>query len=269
MSNMIRAVVFDWAGTMIDFGSCAPVDALCTAFAHAGVTISASQARTDMGRAKRDHVDSILMSPEVVIAWQAAHRTHPTSVDGDRIYAALEPLMAKAAAQHTTLIPGAARLVEQLRADGIKIGSCTGYTRAMMADILPQSAAQGYAPDALVCAGETLEGRPSPLMLWQNLVTLGVWPAELVVKVDDADVGIEEGVNAGCWTVGVAASGNGVGLDLQAYRALDEADRVSRVAAAVDGLRRAGANYVIETVADLPTVLSAINSRLAQGERPG
>jgi len=268
MDNKIKAVIFDWAGTTIDFGSCAPVDALCAAFAAAGVPISPAQARHDMGLAKRDHVAALLGAPEIVIAWQAVHSTHPTMADGDRIYTALEPLMAKAAAGHTELIAGVAQVVRRLRADGVKIGSSTGYTRAMMAEILPRAAQQGYVPDVVVCAGETAEGRPSPLMVWKNLVDLGVWPAEYCVKVDDAEVGIAEGVNARCWTIGVAASGNGVGLDWPAFQALDEAERRLRVDTAANALIDAGAHYVIDTVADLPDVLTEINQRLAHGERP-
>jgi phosphonoacetaldehyde hydrolase len=268
MSNRIKAVVFDWAGTMIDFGSCAPVEAMTAAFAQAGINISAAQVRRDMGRAKRDHVEAILLSPEVVIAWQAAHRTHPTTADGDRIYAALEPLMAESAARHTVLIPGAAEIATSLRAAGVKIGSCTGYTREMMAGIIPHAAAQGYAPDYVVCAGETHAGRPSPLMLWKNLVELGAWPAEACVKVDDADVGIAEGINAGCWTVGVAASGNAVGLSYDAFHALDPAERERLTGIAAEELYAAGAHYVIDTVADLQSTLDDISARLARGELP-
>ncbi len=263
MTGKIKAVVFDWAGTMIDFGSCAPVDAMRLAFAQAGFKVSDAVIRAPMGRAKRDHVDSILYAPEVTAAWHEAHGAAPCTADGDRIYAALEPLMAEAAGQHTTLIPGAADLVRQLRDDRIKIGSCTGYTRAMMAGILPKAADQGYTPDSVVCAGETLEGRPSPLMLWQNMVNLGVWPASACVKVEDAEVGIEEGRNAGCWTVGVAASGNGVGLSWEAFMSLDPEERKERVAGAGKSLEAAGAHFVIDTVADLPSVLKRIEAQIA------
>lgn len=269
MTDRVRAVVFDWAGTMIDFGSCAPVDAMCAAFASAGVPITPAQARLGMGRAKRDHVQSVLDQPDIAEAWQSRHGAPPSRADGDRIYAALEPLIAAAAARHTALIPGAAEAVAHLRARGVRIGSCTGYTRAMMEAILPRAAEQGYAPDALVCAGETLEGRPSPLMLWRNLVELGAWPASRCIKVDDAEVGIAEGLNAGCWTVGIAASGNGVGLDWAAYQALDEAERRARIAVAAEALRAAGAHYVIDTIADFLTVFADISARLAASDSPG
>ncbi len=254
----LQAVVFDWAGTMIDFGSRAPVVALCKVFAAEGVPIEESEARADMGMAKSDHIAAILRIPRVRAAWVVAHGAEPDGATVDRLFAAIGPMMREAAAECTVLIPGAADIVAKLRAAGVKIGSCTGYTREMMADILPAAAAQGYAPDVLVCAGDTATGRPSPLMLWKNLVELGAWPASACVKVDDAPVGIAEGLGAGVWTIGIAASGNGVGLSAEALAALPEDERAARIAASRAVLEAAGAHLVIDTVADLPEALARL-----------
>jgi phosphonoacetaldehyde hydrolase len=266
--SVIKAVVFDWAGTMVDFGCQAPVEALVAAFAAEGVDLSAADARRDMGRAKRDHVRALLVHPPVARAWAAAKGSAPDEADGDRIYRALEPLMAQAAARFSDLIPGAAAVAAELRARGVRLGSGTGYTRAMMAEILPRAAQQGYAPEVVVCAGETPSGRPSPLMLWQALIALDAWPANLCVKVDDAEVGVEEGRAAGCWSVGVSASGNGVGRSLAELAALPEPDRRAMVARAAASLEAAGAHLVVDTVADLPQALAEIERRIAAGERP-
>jgi phosphonoacetaldehyde hydrolase len=268
MSYPIKAVVFDWAGTMVDFGCMAPVEALIDAFTAHGVALSAAQARRDMGRAKRDHVLAILHYPEVAAAWSAAKGARPTLADGEAIYQALEPLIEAAATRCADLIPGAAAVAADLKALGVKVGSGTGYTRQMMSGILPRAAAQGYAPEVVVCAGETPSGRPAPLMTWKALIEMDAWPARACVKVDDATVGVEEGRLAGCWTVGLAASGNGVGLSLADYRALAEPDRQARVAAAAEALGAAGADYVIDTVADIRPVLEAIAARIAAGDSP-
>jgi len=252
---------------MVDFGCMAPVDALIDAFAAHGVAITAADARRDMGRAKWDHVQAILDNPSVAAAWTAAKGAAPTSADTDAIYRALEPLIEAAATRCADLIPGAATIAAELKDLGVRIGSGTGYTRQMMSGILPRAAAQGYAPEVVVCAGETQSGRPAPLMAWKALIELDAWPAQACVKVDDAVVGIEEGRLAGCWTVGLAASGNGVGLSLQGYRALAEPDRQARVAAAAEQLKDAGADYVIDTIADIRPVLEAIATRIAAGER--
>jgi phosphonoacetaldehyde hydrolase len=268
MSFAIKAVALDWAGTMIDHGCRAPVVALRRVFEHAGVPISEAEARAEMGRAKRDHIRTILALPRVHDAWRTAHGVSPEEADVTALHDAVEPMMRDATRDCATLIPGAADLARRLRDTGIKIASSTGYTRTMMADILPLAAAQGYVPDIVVCAGETLQGRPSPLMLWKALVELGVWPASACVKVDDAAVGIAEGKAAGAWTVGLSASGNGVGLDYDDLRALPAVERERRIEISEAALREAGADYVIDSVADLWPVLEEIAARIGADEKP-
>lgn len=254
----LKAVVFDWAGTMIDFGSRAPVVALCKLFEQAGVPVDETEARADMGMAKRDHIRALLAQPRVGAAWAARHGATASEEDVAALFESIAPMMREAARDCAELIPGAADIAARLRASGVPIGSCTGYTREMMADILPRAAEQGYRPDMLVCAGDTAEGRPSPLMLWKNLVELGAWPASACVKVDDAAVGIAEGREAGVWTVGIAASGNQVGLSRDAFETLAPEDRALRLGKARDTLRDAGAHIVIDTVADLPEALAEL-----------
>ena len=258
MMGGLKAVVFDWAGTIIDFGSRAPVVALLRAFEAAGVPIDEAEARIDMGLAKGDHIQAILAAARVSAAWRAAHGSAPTAGDAAALLERIVPIMRDTAREAAILIPGAAATVKVLREAGVRIGSCTGYTRDMMADVLPAAAAQGYAPDHLVCAGDTPSGRPSPLMVWHNLIALDAWPARACVKVDDAVVGIEEGRAAGVWTIGVAASGNAIGLDEAALAALDPADRQQRIDAAAATLRAAGAHDVIDSVADLPAALARL-----------
>ncbi len=270
MNFPVKAVVFDWAGTMIDFGCLAPVKALVGVFAEAGIALSEEEARRDMGKAKLDHLHALVALPAVAARWTALKGSAPVEADVVALYAQLEPAMTAAAAEAARLILGAADTVTALRALGVKIGSGTGYTRAMMAPILKAAAEQGYQPDVVVCAGETPSGRPSPLMAWQALIALDAWPAQACIKVDDAPVGIEEGRLAGCWTVGLSASGNGVGLGPEALAALDPGDREARIAAADAALCAAGADYVIEDVSKLLPVVHAIAGRISvlpQGEK--
>jgi phosphonoacetaldehyde hydrolase len=262
MTYPIKAIIFDWAGTMIDFGCMAPVEAMRDAFAAHGVTLSEAEIRDHMGMAKRDHVGAIMEKPAVAAQWTALHGAAPTQKDGDTIHDALEPLIAAAALRCATLIPGAAATAAELTRRGIRIGSGTGYSRATMSGVIPLAAAQGYSPEIVVCAGETPTGRPAPFMTWKALTEMNLWPAQACVKVDDATVGIEEGRLAGCWTIGLAASGNGVGLGLDAYLALSESERATRVAASAAQLKAAGADYVIDTIADIGPALADIAARI-------
>lgn len=259
MRSQLKAVIFDWAGTMMDFGSRAPVLALGELFAQAGVPISEEEARADMGMAKRDHIRALLQESRIAEAWRKRHGAMPTEADADALFARSAALMRVAALECATLVPGAAEIACSLQRAGIAVGSCTGYTREMMREILPRAAAQGYRPDYVVCAGETPQGRPSPLMVWKNLVELGVWPAAACVKVDDAEVGIAEGLAAGVLTVGVAASGNALGLSREALERLSQSERTARIDAARQKLLGAGAHAVIDTVAELPSALAKLS----------
>lgn len=105
-------------------------------------------------------------------------------------------------------------------------------------------------------------------MVYKGLVDLGVWPAWSAIKVDDTEVGVAEGVNAGAWAVGVAVSGNSFGLSLAETIALAPEDFARRRARAQNILYSAGAHYVIDSAADLMAVVAQIEGRLARGERP-
>jgi len=247
-------VIFDWAGTMVDFGCQAPVSALIEGFALEAIAIDAAAARRDMGKSKRDHVRSLLQQPAVAAAWQARYGRTSNEADVDRLLARIAPLMRKHAAEASALVPGARETFDRLRSSGLRVASSTGYTREMMQPVLERAAAQGYTPEHVVCSGDTPMGRPSPLMIYKACAELGVWPLSRVVKVDDAEVGILEGKAAGAFTVGVA-SGNGLGLSLEAFQALPAFERDERLSAARRALLAAGADLAIDSVADLVPAL--------------
>lgn len=264
----LSAVVFDWAGTMIDHGSQAPMGVFVKAFAEFGVAITVNEARGPMGMAKRDHIATLLAMPRIADAWKTAHGHMPGDAAIDDIYKVFVPMNVAVVADFAELIDGAADIAKHIRARGTKIGSTTGYTREIMAPLLPLAATQGYAPDSLVCAGDLPEGRPSPMMMYKTFLDLGVWPASTVVKVDDTEVGIAEGLNAGCWTVGVAMTGNVFGLNPSETKALESAEYHRMRDLAYSSLTRAGAHFVIDSVADLAPVLDEIDGALSRGERP-
>ena len=264
----LQAVVFDWAGTILDFGSCAPMGAFVKLFAQFGIDITIDEARAPMGMAKWDHIKALGTQPRIAAQWAAKHGHAFNDADVDRLYEVFTPMNAASVRDHTDFIPGAIEAVNAARERGLKIGSTTGYNRPIMDVVTPIAAAGGYVPDNLVCAGDLAAGRPSPLMMYRCFADLGVWPPHAVVKVDDTGVGLQEGLNAGTWAVGVSVSGNVNGLTLAEWQALDADSQQARRARATAELQAAGAHYVIDSVADLPNVLEDIERRLQAGERP-
>jgi phosphonoacetaldehyde hydrolase len=213
-----------------------------------------------MGRPKWDHIRAMMDMPEIAGQWAARYGAAPDDGDVDKLYEVFVPMNEEVVADYATLVPGTAETVAALRARGMKIGSTTGYTRSIMDRVLPRAAEQGYAPDNLVCADDLPEGRPGPLGMYQCFIDLVVHPPSAVIKVDDTAPGIAEGVAAGCVTVGVALSGNAVGKTPEELAALPQeaVDALREGAAAM--LRAAGADHVIDTVADLPALIDRLET---------
>ncbi|MEM8677901.1 MAG: phosphonoacetaldehyde hydrolase [Planctomycetota bacterium] len=264
----LKGVVLDWAGTTVDHGSCAPAIVFQEVFRSRGVPITPAQAREPMGKAKRDHIATIAAMPEIADAWQRQHGTPCGEADIDAMYAEFLPLQKEVLRDHGRLIDGTTDFVDWLRAEGLKIGSSTGYTRELMEVVRPVAAQQGYQPDCTLCVEDATEGRPAPYLIFEAAMRMGVYPLWHMVKVDDTPVGIEAGRNAGCWTIGITRTGNGVGLSQREYETLPPAEQATRVAAAAAKLNAAGAHATAESIAELKPLFFEFDQRLGRGERP-
>jgi len=268
-ADPFKAVVFDWAGTVVDFGSLAPMDAFVKLFQRYDVALTVAEARLPMGLPKWDHIRALGALPSIAAQWLQLYGHGFGDADADELYEAFTPMNAASVRWHAELIPGVLQTVAVLRARGLKIGSTTGYNRPIMEVLAPLAEAQGYVPDNLVCAGDLPAGRPSPLMMYRAFADLGVWPPEAVVKVDDTAPGIAEALAAGSWAVGVAVSGNAVGMSLDEWQALAGAEQAALRERAGTELRAAGAHEVVDTVAELLPALERLYQRAVGGERPG
>lgn len=265
----LRAVMLDWAGTTVDHGSIAPVVVLQELFARHRIGLSAAEARKDMGLLKRDHIRAIFALPSVRERWCAAQGRAPIDEDVDSLFGEFGLLQPGILPLHSKLIEGVAETTAAWRAQGLRIGSSTGYTRAMLAPIQIQAAADGYEPDASVTPDEAGAGRPAPWMLARNAQLLDVYPPSACVKIGDTVSDIEEGKNAGMWTIGITRTGNLVGLDAAAWAQLPDAEKQTRLAAATETLLEAGADFVAEDVPACVPILATIEERLGDAAQSG
>lgn len=264
----IEAVIFDWAGTVIDFGSRAPIEAILAGFRSIDFDISEIEARAFTGMAKREHIKTILEIPTVVHRWKQQKRGAVDDAVVNDIFQRFATVQLDVILDHSDLIPGVVDVVNYLNDHAIKIGSSTGYFREMIDKVLPVAAKAGFSPCYVGTACEAHAGRPAPWMIHRACEAMNVYPMSAVVKVDDTTLGVAAGRNAGCWSVGVSASGNLMGLSEQEYRDLDDVTRTRRLADIEKQLRKAGAHEVLETVADLPQCIERLNTRMEAGERP-
>jgi len=99
-------------------------------------------------------------------------------------------------------------------------------------------------------------------MIYENAVRLQVYPLAAVVKVGDTPADVKEGLNAGTWSIGVAGTGNGIGLSFEEFHALPANEKQIRLSKVRAELEQAGAHYVVDTLEELDSVLDDIEARL-------
>jgi len=256
----IGLVVFDWAGTLVDFGCRAPTAAFLAAFAEVGLPISEACARKPMGAHKRDHVREILGEAEIADRVRRELRREPDAALGEEIYRCFTRRLLELLPAHAEPIPGVLETLRALRTRGIHVGSTTGYTRAMMDVLEPVAGGAGLVADALVCADEVPQVRPAPFACFRLAERFGVYPMSRCVKVGDTPADVAEGLNAGMRVVAISESGNEMGLSLAQLAALAPSERAARLTAAEERLRGAGAHTVLRSVAELPAWLDEIES---------
>ncbi|CEO94314.1 hypothetical protein PBRA_000099 [Plasmodiophora brassicae] len=270
----VKAVILDWSGTLADEHVIAPIDVLLDVFKRHGVEITMEEARLPLGLRKDEHIAKILAIPDVQRRWKEAHDGAASmACDVQTLYNEFIPKQLEVMRKHTSLIPGAVDAVDELRDQfKCKIGVTTGLPQALAEVMLHDGSGQGFVPDSNVSADTIPKGlgcRPAPFMVYENLAQLGVYPIHSVVKVDDTAVGVAEGVNAGCWSVGIAGAGSYTNVKTrQHWAVLDRNDKEARLEHARSELVKGGAHYVIDSISLLPVVVRDINSRLAEGDRP-
>ncbi|RBP79037.1 phosphonoacetaldehyde hydrolase [Marinomonas rhizomae] len=268
--SKVQAVIFDWAGTMLDFGSFAPTSIFVEAFKSGfDFDVSLAEARVPMGLSKIDHIREVGKIPAVDARWRAQHGHSMTEEEVVTIYKLFMPLQIAKVCDHAIAIPGAVDVLKELRSSNIKVGSCTGYPREVLDKLLPTAADIGIAPDYVVASDDLPQGgRPGPFMALKNVIELGVTNVSECIKVDDSAPGIAEGLNGGMWTVALLLSGNEAGLTQAEFESLDEAGLEAARSKARQVFADSGAHFMIDTIADLPGVIAEVEARLAQGIKP-
>lgn len=253
---MIEAVILDWAGTTVDYGCFAPVQAFVEAFRHFGIEVTMEETRKPMGMLKRDHIRTMLNMERIAEEWKRVQGHSATDEDVEAVYAQFEPKLFSILNQFASPKPHTLETVAELRAMGVKIGSTTGYTDSMMAVVVPEASRQGYNPDCWFSPDSTDgKGRPYPYMIFENMKALGVINVRNVVKVGDTVSDVKEGVNSGAWSVGVIEGSSELGLSQDEFTALTPEAREEACCKVEDIFRKAGAHFVIRNLSELPNLI--------------
>ena len=269
----IQALILDWSGTTVDAHVVAPAVVFVEVFKKHGVPITMKEAREPMGLRKDLHIQKILEIPEVKQRWTETKQKEPNAQDVEELFEDFVPMQLECLPQYTSFLPGVLDTLKVIDQDfDLKIGSTTGFTAPMVDMILQDTQKNGYSPDTTVAGDQVpnnLGFRPAPFMIYQNLFNLGIYPIQSVVKVDDTVSGVGEGLNAGCWSIGISGYSNYTEVDsIEHWDGMTEREQQQRRADSREKLFGSGAHYVIEEFTDLPTVLHDIEKRLGEGDTP-
>ncbi len=264
----VQLVVFDWAGTAVDHGCFAPVIPFIQAFQKQGISLDSETARGPMGIHKKDHIRSLFVVPEISEQWKKQTGQDWNEGDVEKVYADFIPLQLEVIPHHSKLIPGLLETVEFLRGRRIKIATTTGYFREAAQEIYQAARRQGFFPDRNLCADDVSQGRPAPWMIFRHMEKLNVYPPASVVKIGDTVPDIQEGLNAGCWSVGVTQTGSEIGLTREEFASLSQTEQDELQARAGKKLLEAGAHFVVPNVRHFPEILKAIQNQLSNNELP-
>lgn len=258
----ISCVIMDWAGTAVDYGCFAPLNAFLKVFSEEkGIDITYRQAREPMGLLKIDHIRAILNMPEVAARFRSRYNREWNQGDVDEMYRSFEKHLFASLSDFTTPVPGVLDTLQALRRQDIKIGSTTGYTSRMMGIVRPGAAAKGYEVDNLVTPDDVPAGRPAPYMIYKNMIDMAVPSVEEVIKVGDTLADIREGVNAKVWSVGIITGSNEMGLTEEEYNHLSTAETILLKEEVRKRMTEAGAHFVLDTIGELPPLIEQINQK--------
>lgn len=262
MNNKTKfeAVIFDWAGTTVDFGCFAPVQAFISAFERFGITPTVDEVRKPMGMLKRDHIKTMMNMDRIHNEWKKVHGREFTEEDVDKVYQYSEEVIMELLYNFADVKPYVIETVQKLRDMGMKIGSTTGYTDEMMEIVVPKAKENGYSPD-FWCSPNSVGnmGRPYPYMIFKNLQELKVTSVNKAVKVGDTVADIKEGLAAGMLSVGIIEGSSIMGLSEPEYNALSDVEKEKACEAVKEVYRRCNADYIIRNISELPDLLEGLS----------
>jgi len=183
-------VIFDMAGTTVDDRGQVP-SAFAATLAANNVAITADEITRVRGASKRQAIRDLLP---------------PADVDhADRIYAEFRANLAGSYVNGgIRCVPGADRVIADLRRKGIKVALTTGFDRDIATLLLSMLGWTRHTIDAVVCGDDVANGRPAPDLILLAMKLAGVEDPALVANVGDTTLDLESAARAGVrWNIGV------------------------------------------------------------------
>lgn len=273
----VENIILDFSGTCVDSFTLAPAIAFVEVFKKYNINICIKEAvKKPMGLYKFDHIKYILNMEDVKRQWFKEYNRETTDNDLNNIYKDFIKLQIEVLPNYCKPLPKVVETMNILRKNNIKFGGCSGFSREMINTILKNTSDKGLFFESTFLADDIndekkifLGGRPYPFMIYQNLFNLENKNISQCIKVDDSAVGIEEGLAANCWTVGISNYSNYINVNsVEEFSQMSELEKKERKEYSKKKLIESGCHYVIGEFDELIYVVDDINNRLENGERP-
>ena len=252
---MIRCCIFDLGGTLVDKYSLLPFISLSNSFRKYNIEVPDYVLAKDMGKKKLDHIQSICNDSFI--------KENYNSINPLDIYKEFNKIQYETMTKHMDIIPETKKCIHYLDDKSIRTGITTGFNKEQM-DIAVKLLQDNdiVIENAVSSSCISNMSRPYPHMINKNMEQLRISHPKHVLKIDDTEVGIQEGINAGCYTVGVARWSINMEVFTYAEKYLlstSNKDAQGRLEYKLDQSRKklkdAGADFVIDTLDELPSII--------------
>ena len=199
LSQPIQLAMFDMAGTTVNDevdGHPLMVISMMRAFAKHGIELAPNLINKHRGKQKSEAIQTLLK--EVAELSPADAERVGDSVYYDFLHE-LESNLSS-----ISEIDGATELFRHLKSKDIYVGVGSGFPMQVVQTIVSQL---GWLDKGLLdyvgSAEQVGVGRPNPKMIHDAMERFNITDGSKVVKIGDTVVDVQEGKNAGAWTVAV------------------------------------------------------------------
>jgi len=271
---MIRACIFDLGGTIVDRYSLTPLIAFRKAFKNYGIDLCPSLIRRDMGLNKMDHIDKIFEDSDIQKQWLGRNLERIDDRMKKELFKNFSNIQKIETIERMKIIPQTKKCIQYLQDNDILTGVTTGFDYEQTMRVKSLLEVYNIHLDSYVSSTcLDLPSRPQPYMIHKNMDNLKLDDPKRIIKLDDTVSGIQEGLNAGCLTVGVARWSINMGInnyedmmrldnvimDGSNNYSLNYHDQKEKLKKSREILEKSGAHYVIDTLEELPGIIEHIN----------
>ena len=254
----VKACIFDLGGTIVDRYSITPLKSLIETFKLYNINIRNDLIFKDMGINKRIHIGNILEDKYIFQKWFQEYKRNPDYNDVLKLYTIFKTIQMEKS-HKIDIIPETYNTFEFLKNDNIKIGTTTGFDKKN-ADIIGKVLNTNLCKvDNIVSSTCVEKSRPHSDMIYKNMRDLDVSNPKTMIKIDDTNIGIKEGKNAGLWTVGVARWSTYMNVLPENINNMNDVVIGERLEKSKEKLKQSEPDFIIETLDELPNIIETIN----------